>query len=170
MKYSLITKYRGQIMGFAAIIVVLLHFFVELYSDFRFPIVTTILKRGNIGVDIFLFVSGMGLFFSMTKDSNTLSFYQKRIRRVIIPALIISLPYWLLVGILVNKDTVGMFLLNWTGLSLWTHGITTIWYVSLIMLLYLVYPLIFAIQRKHSVIIIIIVTIITFLIFMHVLR
>lgn len=150
MKYSLISKYRSSIMGVAAIIIVIMHYFVELYPSLLPSAVETLIKRGNIGTDVFLFVSGMGLFFSMSKDNRPKEFYLKRIRRVILPTLLISLPYWFILGMLISGDSFGMFLLNWTGISLWTHGIRVIWYVSLIVVLYLFYPLIYKLQKRNT--------------------
>ena len=112
MKYVLISKYRNSIMGVAAIIIVIMHYFVELYPHLLPSAVETIIKRGNIGTDVFLFVSGMGLFFSMSKNNRPKDFYLKRIKRVILPTLFISLPYWLILGMIINGDSFGMFLLN----------------------------------------------------------
>ena len=148
MNVQLISKYRTQIMGFAAVMVLLFHFFPCLYPDLHIPVVTALLKYGNIGVDIFLLLSGMGLYCSLSKDSRTIPFYRKRISRVVIPALLISLPYWICTDFLFKHTAVRMFLLDWSGLSFWTHGNGTVWYVSLIVLLYLVYPAIFRMQQK----------------------
>ena len=147
--YQLISKYRGQIMGAASVMVVLFHFVVELYSDLHIPGVTAILERGNIGVDIFLLVSGMGLWFSMSKDADAKRFWRKRIHRVLIPALAVTLLYWLWFDLILQKTGLIRLLLEWTGLSFWTHGVTTIWYVSFILLCYLCYPLIFRLQKKN---------------------
>lgn len=147
--YQLLSKYRGQIMGVASIMVVLLHFVVELYPDLHIPGATVILGRGNIGVDIFLLVSGMGLWFSMSKDDNTKRFYLKRIRRVLLPALVITLPYWIWFDLFFQRSGIFRFVLDWTGLSFWTHGVTTTWYVSFIIICYLFYPLIFRLQKKN---------------------
>lgn len=136
-------------MGVASIMVVLHHFVVELYPDLHIPGVTVILGRGNIGVDIFLLVSGMGLWFSMSKDDNTKRFYLKRIRRVLLPALVITLPYWIWFDLFFQRSGIFRFVLDWTGLSFWTHGVTTTWYVSFIIICYLFYPLIFRLQKKN---------------------
>ncbi len=149
MNGQLISKYRTQIMGFAAVMILLFHFFPCLYRDMQIPVVTELLKCGNTGVDIFLLLSGMGLYCSLSKDSSALPFYRKRIRRVVLPALAISLPYWFATDFLFKHTSAGMFLLDWLGLSFWTQGNGTVWYVSLIVLLYLLYPVIFRQQQKH---------------------
>ena len=147
--YQLISKYRGQIMGAASVMIVLLHFVVELYPDLHISGISAILGRGNIGVDMFLLVSGMGLWFSMSKDSDAISFWKKRIHRVLIPALVLTFPYWLWYDLYLQKEGIVRFCLDWTGLSFWTHGVAKVWYVSLILVCYLLYPLVFQIQKKN---------------------
>lgn len=149
--YQLISKYRGQIMGVASIMVVLLHFVSELYPDFYIPGITLIISRGNIGVDVFLLVSGMGLWFSMSKNADPIAFWKKRVQRVLLPTLEITLLYWIWVDLLSSSRSIGLFLLDWTGLSFWINGTTTIWYVSLILILYLLYPLFYRIQCKNNI-------------------
>lgn len=151
MHDALISKYRTQIMGFAAVLIMLFHFVTGVYSDLHIPVVTAILSRGNIGVDCFLFLSGIGLYRSMSKDGLAIPFYKRRISRIVLPVLLISLPYWFTRDFLYKHDGIGMFLLNWTALSFWTHNNRTVWYVSLLLLLYPVYPLIFRMQKKHTV-------------------
>lgn len=51
---------------------------------------------GSIGVEIFLFLSGMGLFFSMRKNENVLCFYKKRLKRLSVPYVLIGGIYWII--------------------------------------------------------------------------
>ena len=54
-----ISRYRGELMGAAMLFIMLFH--VELArSDLFFGL----RRMGNIGVDMFLFLSGVGLWFS----------------------------------------------------------------------------------------------------------
>lgn len=58
-----ISRYRGELMGLAIIFVILFH--VGLPREDAF---FGLKRMGNIGVDFFLFLSGMGLWFSWTKQ------------------------------------------------------------------------------------------------------
>ncbi len=147
---ELLSKKRKEIMGVAIIYVIIFHCYTRLAEKMSIPILTSILRNGNIGVEIFLFLSGIGLYFSMSKDESILPFYSRRITRVVIPWLIISLPYWVLKSLIVDKDSIGGFLMNWSGLSFWVDGITTTWYVAFIILLYFVYPFIFRLQKRND--------------------
>ena len=56
-----ISRYRGELMGMAMLFVVLFH--VGLPREDAFY---GLRRIGNIGVDMFLFLSGVGLWFSWT--------------------------------------------------------------------------------------------------------
>ncbi len=147
---ELLSKKRREIMGVAIIYVIIFHCYGRLSADIGIPLLTPILQNGNIGVEIFLFLSGIGLYFSMSKDESILPFYSRRITRVVVPWLIMSFPYWVLKSLIVDKDSIGGFLMHWSGLSFWVDGITTVWYVAFIILLYFAYPFIFRLQKKND--------------------
>ena len=62
LAYSLLSKYRTELMGIATLMIILCH---SLGYGCEFPsdIIIHIFDFGNIGVDIFLFCSGLGCFF-----------------------------------------------------------------------------------------------------------
>ena len=64
------SRYRGELMGAAIVFIILFH--VPLArSDAFFG-----LRRcGNIGVDMFLFLSGIGLWYSWVKNPSVRHFY-----------------------------------------------------------------------------------------------
>ncbi|PWJ11783.1 acyltransferase family protein [Ruminococcus flavefaciens] len=150
---DLFTKYRKQLMGFAIVWVMILHCYSKYLRSLGVPVLSFLSEQGNLGVEIFLFLSGIGLYFSMNKNSEIIPFYWRRIKRVIIPWLIISCPYWILKSIIVDHDGAMVFLENWSGISLWTKGITTVWYVSFIIVLYLLYPFLYRLQKKSPLLI-----------------
>ena len=43
----------------------------------------------------FVFLSGMGLYFSMEKDPSARRFWRRRLGRVLVPYLLVGVPYWL---------------------------------------------------------------------------
>ncbi|MCI6465883.1 MAG: acyltransferase [Faecalicatena sp.] len=148
--WKILSTYRSQIMGVAIIWIMLLHgmeAYPQIYKEF--PLIGFVMERGMIGVEMFLFVSGMGMFFSFTKNDNIKYFYFKRIDRVLIPYLLISLPFWIWKDLWTGRD-VGAFFKDYTMLSFWTEGVYTVWYIALILLLYAVYPLIFNVFIKGS--------------------
>lgn len=59
-----ISKYRTELMGMSAILILVCHSvaYIEMPRILQY-----VLSFGNIGVDLFLFLSGMGMWFSLTK-------------------------------------------------------------------------------------------------------
>ena len=71
-----ISRHRTALMGFAIIGILLFH------SRIAVPYIDNLFVIGYGGVDIFLFLSGFGLFFSFSENQNLASFYKKRFLRI----------------------------------------------------------------------------------------
>ncbi|MCR5484907.1 MAG: hypothetical protein K6F09_04875 [Clostridiales bacterium] len=76
--FSWISECRGALMGFAALWVVLFHSPELSFAFLRFkPLfvgLDLIKGRGNAGVDIFLLLSGLGLYYSLEKTEALRNF------------------------------------------------------------------------------------------------
>ena len=89
MKLTLISKYRTHIMGFAMMWIMWFHSpFFGKTEGFHF-----IHNIGFFGVDMFLLVSGLGLYYSMRKSKSVGEFYKKRLVRIL-PAYLIVTVCW----------------------------------------------------------------------------
>lgn len=149
-----ISRYRGELMGAAMIFVILFHISLPRYDSFF-----GLRRMGNIGVDMFLFLSGIGLWFSWMKDNSIKRFYLRRMLRIY--------PAWLLVASLyyipdlffsnvvkhdghsLNMiDLIGDISLNW---DFWLNDELTFWYIPAILSLYLVSPFYMILIRKHPI-------------------
>lgn len=148
LNWGLFSKYRTEIYGVATIMIMIFHCQVA----FTMPaiIYNTIVNNLNYGVDIFLLLSGICLYFSFNKDSNYSSFIKKRCERTLIPYMIIGFFYWVW-KYLIAEFSILDFIYNATGLSLFlikrdnylVFGKATMWYVAFIMLMYALYPFIY---------------------------
>lgn len=133
-----VSAHRSQIMGFAALWIWVFHEWNPVLEGI--PVLTlaeTVVQDfGFTGVDLFFFLSGMGLMFSRQAQSP-LAFYRRRLGRVYLPYLITALAVMLL-------DGWGweLFWKNVTGWHfLFTSLYSFLWFVPAILLLYLVFPL-----------------------------
>lgn len=63
--------------------------------------------------------------------------------------MILSLPYWIYVAKLFNQSIITFFK-NYIGLSFLQQGVVTTWYVFLIIFLYLIYPIIFNLEKRSA--------------------
>lgn len=107
-----------------------------------------IIGYGGIGVTMFAFLSGVGLWYSFEKNKDIARFYKKRITRVVIPYLLISIVFNLYLDIFIQKD-IGLFLSDVSLISFWTTG-RGAWYVAWTLLIYTVYPLFARIAHQRK--------------------
>ncbi len=142
-------KFRNGIYGFLALWILIFHVETRVGMDCFIPLLTPFVQLGNFGVDVFLFLSGFCLCFSLKKDSNTLNFYSKRFKRVVIAYLIISIPFFIWKSIEeISSMRVAHFVYDLSGLSFWFSGCLNAWFVEAILLFYVLTPLFFYIIKK----------------------
>ena len=158
MDFSIISKYRGELMGVGILEVMLLHYYT--LNNALIPGVASNLIN-LVFVQGFLFLSGFGIFYSFTKDSNTKRFYKKRFVNILVPYLIIAIPYYTFFFVTNQQDLVPIYsksLEPTSSLFTYLGRITTIgywyegnyngmWYLALTILLYLVYPVLHQLFR-----------------------
>ena len=90
MKLSLLSNYRTHIMGAAMMWIMWFHSAYTGTDE-----VSKILHRiGFYGVDMFLMVSGLGLYFSMRKSKSIGEFYKKRAVRILPAYLIVTIGWY----------------------------------------------------------------------------
>ena len=135
MESNLFSRYRAELMGISIVLIVLFH--------------CDILNFGDIGVDCFLFLSGLGLYRSLSKNSNKCSFYRKRFVRLLPAYLIVALPVviiydynecwwkWLILAI-------GDF----TTVSMLVRLPCRYWFFFVLIIFYLLAPLFYSIICK----------------------
>lgn len=93
MSYNLelVSKYRSALMGMATIGILMCH---APSNGVNLPFhLNSILELGQLGVMVFFFVSGLGLYYSTRRMEYSISciaaWYRKRSVRLFVPYLII---------------------------------------------------------------------------------
>lgn len=135
---SSINKYRPQIMGFAALWILVYHEWQLLSPAWSAPYYAErfIKDIGFIGVDMFLLLSGMGLSYAVRRHPLK-EFYRRRFSRLVLPVLaagVLRVP--------ISRWTLGYFARCLSGYSFLTGNVTAfIWYVYAIAIFYLFFPL-----------------------------
>ena len=151
-------------MGFAMIIVMLFHVPLS-----RSDLFYGLMRCGNNGVDMFLFLSGIGLWFSWTKthpmrndsslftlhSSLTLNFYYRRFLRLypawLIMASLYYIPQYWPDGGGYSPNLFHLIANILVGWSFWRVDDLTFWFVPAIMALYLIAPFyMMLIQRNRT--------------------
>ena len=155
-EFSSINKYRRFLFGIATIWIAWFHSYMldfsklEALSFMNIGAFFEVLKRlGNIGVDIFLLLSGIGLYFSFSKNSNIIQFYKKRMIRVLPCSIILVL----IVTYLSHVETWKLFFIRVTFLNFlfFKDDDQTFWYIPAILLLYLLFPVFYYVIQKFKV-------------------
>lgn len=126
-----ILQYRTKLMSVAILAIIACHLF-QLY-----PVMPWI-RFGSIGVEIFFFLSGMGLVFSLRRNGNVLQFYGRRALRI--------LPSYYLV-LFLEALLIGSAVLCWPSLCLYGKFR---WFIGTICLFYLLFPAYMALCRRIS--------------------
>ena len=93
LKY--ISEYRTQMMGIAALMVVFCH--APAFGVSMPGVVAKIVASGGLGVDVFLFLSGVGCYYSLSKLAfrSVGSWYKRRLVRILIPYALMQIPFWI---------------------------------------------------------------------------
>ena len=146
MGYSVLSKYRSELMGAAMLWVMLFH-----AADLTFPIPGLDLFRaaGFGGVDIFILLSAMGLSLSLSRrDQEYGAFLVRRARRILPAYFVVMVPYTLFL-ILRGQAPLSALVWNSTLLAYWVHTPGAFnWYVSGILLFYVLTPWCFRWLRR----------------------
>lgn len=142
-----ISRFRGELMGAAMLFIILFH--VALPREDAF---FGLRRMGNVGVDMFLFLSGIGLWFSWMKNPSAKHFFIRRYLRIY--------PTWLIIACLFYIPAFqggstwnwiylfGEITINW---GFWLHDELNFWYIPATMMLYLFAPAYMELIKRHPI-------------------
>lgn len=141
-KLQHISYFRTELMGIAILWIMAYHF-----EFMHIPLLPHIAQYGYAGVEIFMFVSGFGIFYSLRKNNNLFLFYKKRIMRIF--------PTYYLIGILdsifVFHDSLFTYLFRFSTIGYWFGTTYDEWYIPSLVILYIFSPLIIHLLRPNRI-------------------
>ena len=139
MDLALLSKYRSQLMGFSILIIVFYHFFGNGGTTFADIVLRKIFSQGYVGVDFFMFASGLGLTYSISKTENLKEYYLKRWVRIF--------PFFTFITLvecyIIKGESLGLSLLRSTTIGYYIGVPYIDWFVPALVGLYLVYPILY---------------------------
>ena len=147
--FFLVSRFRGSIMGFASLWIIFFHEWIKLLDNH--PVGSAvegfIKSIGFCGVDIFMLLSGIGLFFSMQKKKVSLPvFYYKRFKRIILPAVTVAT-----LRFLIEKWPFELYINNISGINFYKVSMYCfLWYVPAIATLYIAFPFYYKLFSRSS--------------------
>jgi len=153
LTYDVLSKYRGILMGLATLSVLVFHFVEDArLNNYHYEGIVKFLNRyvSSSGVDIFLLLSGLGLYYAWKKNSNFKSFISKRFKRILIPYVLVAVPaYTIREIILLDKGFIGA-LKGFTFYNMIKVGDTWHWYILMSVICYLIFPWIYEIVEENK--------------------
>lgn len=152
--FDKVLSMRGEVYGLLAIWIVFFHISGRVAVPLQPGLITPLIKMGNIGVDLFLLISGYCLSISWQKNHNLKTFYVKRVKRLLIPYFVFSIPFyiWKVFSRYSNKSLmmkIVYFFYDLSFASFWRNGNQDCWFVAAILLFYMLFPLVYKIIN-HS--------------------
>lgn len=93
--YELLSKYRGVLMGVQILLIMAFHYTEDLSNaadHFNGPAQVFYDYIGSSGVDMFLMISGLGLYYSWKRNPDAGAFYRKRLTGVHLGRYMLQLP------------------------------------------------------------------------------
>lgn len=143
---SLFSKHRQSLMGICAVLILLCH-----ASGNKVVIphaLSIILSRGSWGVDMFLLLSGIGLYYSLDRPSvNIKKWYKNRYSRILIPYFVIIIPLKIIV-VFIWGDIVET-ILDISTVNFWLNHRGTL-FIAMLIPLYIYTPLLFNLFKKAN--------------------
>lgn len=136
---GLFSQYRTALMGVATILIIVCH--LPAYGVVMPLWIAKLVGSFGVGVDVFLFLSGLGMYNSYTKNKenhvSVFSWWLKRYVRIVVPLVILIVPI-LLWNPRGREMNIGMLLeiSGWGAL----FNCSPLWFVTCILFLYLLTP------------------------------
>lgn len=148
-----ISRFRGEQMGAAMLFIILFHVGLDRWDPFF-----GLRRTGNVGVDIFLFLSGVGLWYSWSKMTENGMSVRDMLKRFFRNRYLRIYPAWLIMASLYYIprfhggtlkawiDLIGDIAINW---DFWLYDELTFWYIPAIMMLYTIAPFYMMLIQRH---------------------
>lgn len=110
MNSKLLSKYRTELFGLSTVGILIVHSNDVIQAGGALAeLIRKLFAFGGVAVYVFVFLSGIGLYYSMSGKAghSVLQFYQRRLSRLLMPYLLIAGSFYV----------VELLLLDWKPLE-----------------------------------------------------
>ena len=150
LTYGLLSKYKTELMGIAAVSVLVTHASDTIIVNdlpYAFKIMSKIGTLFGSQMYMFFFLSGMGSWFSYEKNKDVIAYWKNRVKRTVVPYLLLSAVAYAILDLWLKHDFIE-YILDLTCVSFYTNH-RGAWYVAVILILYLMYPLLHTLSKMN---------------------
>mgnify|MGYP002516921851 CR=1 FL=1 len=110
------------------------------HTSIKYPKALDLMKNfGDFGVNIFFLISGYSMCYAWNKSRSMKVFYRKRFTRILLTYLPIAIV-WCSISVLLHECGVLEAICKILTIQFWIDGNLLHWFVSGILLLYLITP------------------------------
>lgn len=141
MNSNLLSKYRTELFGLSTVGILIVHSNDVIQAGGTLDeLIRKLFAFGGVAVYVFVFLSGIGLYYSMSgkTGNNVLRFYQHRLSRLLMPYLLIAGSFYAAELLLLDWKPLEFFF-RLSTLQFWFQK-KGVWFVSMLIPLYIVYP------------------------------
>lgn len=156
--FSLLSRFRSELMGLSILGIMLAHLsgWMNIQSHVMVKFVDVFSRLSH--TEGFLLLSGLGLYYSLSNRitpppprtsnehyldiSRVKKFYIRRFWRLMAPFALMSFPFYFVGDLLLHTD-LKRFLLDWSTLYFWFYGNNGMWYISVSIVFYALFPLVY---------------------------
>lgn len=157
LNWGSLSKYRNQLFGISIITIIIFHWCLDvielnegtgnvwyrLADGYNTLILST-------GVEIFLLLSGMGLYRSFDRNHDLLRFYKNRVVRMLPTYFTLGLLFWIIIDFGVRHTGVSEFIHDLFWVTFVTKGRSTVWFVPAIIGFYCIFPLLYYLAKRNE--------------------
>lgn len=140
MHFSAVSRYRSALMGISILLIMLRH--VPLAAGTA-PLLLHTRNLLSSCVDVFLLLSGIGLYFSLYRNSSLRQYYLRRFRRIIPTWFVVAgvfYTFWFLHEGAYSASWLEVFGNATINISFWTDAHFVFWFMPCLMVYYLLAP------------------------------
>ena len=130
---GIFSRHRGELMGISILLIMLEHCFMGRYTD----VFLKLARNGEIGVEFFMLLSGMGIFFSLDNNPHAGQFYKRRFMRIL-PSYLMVVGTFFCWQDLIKEFKPIEFISNILRIPFFTQGNRWFWFFVLIVACYLI--------------------------------
>lgn len=153
-----LSRFRSELFGLSIIEILIFHFFENYFNSGRLSSsFLTVLGKdyylvfGAIGVEIFLFLSGMGLYYSLNRTtSGKVAFYKRRFKRILPSFLPVAVIYYVWLNFIKTDAGIYGFIKGISFFNLFRIHDTTYWFIFLIFVMYILFPYLYQLLRGNN--------------------
>lgn len=140
LNWNMLSKYRNQLYALSILWVFVFHIdscFSKLLFFERIP--KFIIKSGNTGVDVFLFLSGISMYYAMKKSTGLRHFYKRRYVKILKIYVFFCVPYFVAYYLSGNMSYQAFI----KQITFTRERVNSFWFLLCVLICYTIYPLIY---------------------------